>query len=172
VAEPLIPEKAKFFTGILYKDSADLSSVEEQLNHNFGPSDLRSGPILFDNTEYYREIGEPLYKVLLSFERLVDRGEIAAIKLLTNSLEDIHSTEGQRRVNIDPGYMTLANVFLASCKDFYHRVYLQKGVYLENEYHYSGKQFRFWPWTYPDYKKTEYLEFFYEMRRIYYRQVR
>ena len=57
-----IPEKAKLFTGILYRDSADLSSVEEKLNQNFGPSDLRSSPILFDNTEYYREIGEPLYK--------------------------------------------------------------------------------------------------------------
>jgi hypothetical protein len=51
-------------------------------------------------------------------------------------------------------------------------VYLGKGVYLENEYKYVEKRFQSWEWTYPDYKKQEYLSFFYNIRRIYHNQLR
>jgi hypothetical protein len=113
-----------------------------------------------------------LKKVFYSFKKLIRREEIVAIKLYTNKLETRLSPKGLRSINIDPGYLTLSNVFLATCKEYFHRTYLSRGVFLENEYHYIAKKFQPWDWTYPDYRKPEYLYFFHEIRRIYYIQIR
>jgi hypothetical protein len=172
MAQPLIPSPSKLFIGILWSIEEDLDSIMNILKEKFGPADIIPGAIDFSHTEYYREMGPGLKKILLSFERLIARDDLPEIKLFTNNLEAGLSAEGHHRVNIDPGYMTLSNVFLASCKDFYHRVYAGKGVYVENEYRYTAGRYEFWPWTYPDYKKTEYLDFFYAVRKIYHRQIR
>lgn len=172
MAEATNPEPAKLFIGILYSDGNDLAKMKEQLTKHYGPLDHEAGPFPFDNTAYYREIGESLQKYFLSFEKLIKREDMAAIKNFTNTLEDENLSEGIRRVNIDPGYLTLSNVFLASCKDFYHRVYIGKGIYLENEYRFTGGSYTFWPWTYPDYKQETYLDFFYHVRKLYHRQLK
>jgi hypothetical protein len=172
MAEPHLPSPAKLFTGILYSHTEDLTAARNSLEEEFGSCDLATGPVDFSHTEYYHEMGPALRKVLLSFEGLIRREDLPDIKLFTNGLEAGLSAGGARRVNIDPGYMTLSNVFLASCKDFYHRVYAGKGVYVENEYRYTEGRYEFWPWTYPDYKKSEYLDFFYAVRKIYHRQIR
>ena len=172
MAEPSIPEKAKLFVGIISGDEKLIYHVQERLKKKFGDIDGYTSPIVFTHTTYYQKIGAVLYKVFYSFDKLVKREDIVKIKLYTNSLEKKFSPKGQRRVNIDPGYLTLSNVYLASCKDYFHRTYLSKGVYLENEYRYFDRQYRPWEWTYPDYKKKEYLDFFHNTRNTYYRQIR
>ena len=117
-------------------------------------------------------MGPGLKKIILSFTKLINREDVVKIKLHTNKIESLISGKGPRIINIDPGYLTLSNVFLASCKEFYHRIYLGKGIYLENEYRYTSKQFHFWEWTYPDYKKQEYLDFFYAVRKRYHEQIK
>lgn len=171
MAEPMIPRKAKLFTGIIYNSEEILQAAEKSLTKKFGEIDYRSLHIPFTHTRYYDNIGGPLYRVFFSFRKLIPREKIADIKLFTNKLEKKVSGKEKRRINIDPGYLTLSNVFLASCKDYFHRVYIGKGVYLENEYRYVGKEYRFWEWTYPDYKKYEYLDFFYSIRNIYRKQL-
>jgi len=51
-------------------------------------------------------------------------------------------------------------------------VYVGKGVYVENEYRYVAKHYQPWEWTYPDYRKKEYLQFFETLRSIYYEQIK
>jgi len=167
MAEPMFPPGAKLFIGILYSSDEDLAAVKKKLKNKYGEIDFQTDPIPFENTDYYKGIGTDLKKLFFSFDKHIKRENISGIKIYSNSLEKKFSTDEGRRVNIDPGYMTLSNVFLASCKDYYHRVYIGHGVYLENEYRYTAKEFHFWPWTYPDYQKEEYLDFFYKLRKIY-----
>lgn len=174
MAEPSAPAKVKLFIGIIYGTEEILYKAEDILIKKYGLIDFKTMRIPFVNTDYYQNIGTNLSRVFLSFEKLINREKIVKIKLITNKIESKLSQpqKEKRKINIDPGYMTLSNVFLASCKDYFHRVYLGKGIYLENEYKYVEKRFQSWEWTYPDYKKQEYLSFFYNIRRIYYNQLR
>ncbi len=171
MAEPIIPVKAKLFIGILTNSDELLFMAEKKLLKKFGIIDFKTTKFPFSHTEYYSSMGKNLYKVLLSFKKTIKRAKIVNIKLYTNRLEKKLSNKEKRKINIDPGYLTLSNVYLASCKEFFHRVYLNRGVYLENEFRYVAKQYQPWEWTYPDYKKPEYLEFFHTVRGIYYKQI-
>ncbi len=172
MAQPVLPERAKLFIGILTGQTELLDASCRVLEKKYGEIDFVTTKIPFTHTDYYVTMGGGLFKLFLSFRRLVRREDIVDIKLYANKLETKLSGKGRRRINIDPGYMTLSNVFLASCKDFFHRTYLRKGVYLENEFRYVAKKFEPWEWTYPDYRKPEYLNFFYNIRRIYRNQLK
>jgi hypothetical protein len=170
MSDPIIPPKAKLFIGIIFSSAEVLAAVEKILFKKFGEIDYRTKNIPFKHTKYYSDMVSAQFKVLLSFRKLIRREDIVEIKLYTNKLEKQFSENKIRKVNIDPGYLTLSNVYLATCKEFFHRAYLRKGVYLENEYRYVAKHYQPWDWTYPDYQKSDYLFFFHEVRRMYHNQ--
>ncbi|HOT43288.1 MAG TPA: DUF4416 family protein [Spirochaetota bacterium] len=172
MSEPVIPARAKLFIGVLFSSEVILDAVEKALVKKFGEMDFRTKNIPFVHTKYYSDMGSAQLKVLFSFRRLIRREDIVEIKLFTNRLEKRFAENKTRKVNIDPGYLTLSNVYLATCKDFFHRTYLRKGVFLENEYRYVARRYQPWEWTYPDYQKPEYLYFFHEVRRMYHNQLR
>lgn len=172
MADPIIPPRAKLFMGVLSGTDALQEQAEEALLKRFGEIDFKTVKIPFSHTDYYSSLGSRIFRVFVSFKKLVRREDIVDIKLFTNRLEKKISGKGKRIVNIDPGYLTLSNVYLATCKEFFHRSYLARGVYLENEYRYVARRFQPWDWTYPDYRTPEYLDFFYNLRRIYSRQIK
>ena len=172
MATASFPLKAKLFIGFLFEDENIFKAATEILRKSFGNIDTTSNRIPFIHTKYYSEIGNNLFRVFISFEELINRDEISSIKILTNDIELKYSQNKIRKINIDPGYMTLSNVFLASCKDFYHRAYIGNGVFIENEYHYTNGKFEFWEWTYPDYQQTEYVNYFMNIRNIYKQQLK
>ena len=94
------------------------------------------------------------------------------IKRQTNELEWTLAREERRRVNVDPGYVSLGKVVLASTKDHAHRLYLGQGIYGEVTLTYQHGHFRPWPWTYPDYASDRYCTLFDEIRRHYRAQLR
>lgn len=172
MSRPLLPPKVKLFIGFI-GESDELQLIsEEKLIKKYGIIDFRTIKIPFTHTKYYKNIGSSLFKIFISFKILINREDIVKIKLYTNKLEDKFSGNKRRKINIDPGYLTLSNVYLASCKDYFHRIYIGKGVYLENEYRYVNKSYQPWDWTYPDYKNDEYLNFFYNIRHIYHNQLK
>ncbi|MDA3899325.1 MAG: DUF4416 family protein [Spirochaetes bacterium] len=163
-----MPKPALLFAGVLTESEDLAKSAMIEMNKTFGPVDTISEPIPFLLSSYYEEIGEKLFKLFFSFTNLIERNRITDIKLFTNKLETkLSLPDNTRKINIDPGYLTLSNVCLASCKEYYHRVYLDKGVHLENEYYYTGGKFVFFDWTYPDYRKPEYLNYFMMLREKY-----
>ncbi len=172
MAIPEIPPKAKLFTGMIANSNEIAEKAEIALIKRYGEIDFKTMKIPFNHTDYYNNIGINLFRIFMSFEKLIRREDIVDIKLYTNRLEEKVSGKDKRRINIDPGYLTLSNVYLASCKEYFHRTYLSKGIYLENEYKYMGKEYQPWEWTYPDYRKQDYLNFFYNIRGIYHRQLR
>ena len=65
-----------------------------------------------------------------------------------------------RPLNLDPGYLTSAKLVLASTKDHAHRIYLSRGIYAEVTLHYQDRGWQHHEWTFPDYRRADYQEFF------------
>ena len=113
-----------------------------------------------------------MQRQIVSFQRLVVPSDLASIKRQTNELEWSLAREDERRVNIDPGYVSLGKLVLASTKDHAHRLYLGQGIYGEVTLTYQRGRFRPWPWTYPDYADERYCALFDEIRNRYKVQLR
>jgi hypothetical protein len=71
----------------------------------------------------------------------------------------------KRRVNLDPGLLSLYNLVLASTKSFAHRIYLRDGIYAEVTLLYQAGKFSPLAWTYPDYQTDVCQEFLLRCRK-------
>jgi hypothetical protein len=163
----------KLISGFIFKDIQAFDRAKLRLVKRFGKIDFESPIIPFNLTDYYQlEFGENLLRVFLSFNKLILPEQIAEIKNLTNNLERKLSSKGRRLVNIDPGYLDLAKLVLASTKDYVHRIYLDKGIYAETTLFYQGKSFQSWQWSYPDFRASEQINIFNKIREIYAEQIK
>ncbi|MFN4132318.1 MAG: DUF4416 family protein, partial [Caldimicrobium sp.] len=79
---------------------------------------------------------------------------------------------GKRRVNLDPGYLSLSKVVLSTFKDYSHRLYLGRSVYGEVTLIFREGSFQPLPWTYPDYKNEKVIEVFNKARSFYKERIR
>ena len=169
---PKRPDKVKLIMGLLFADPEKYYTVKNRLAKLFGKIDFESEGLNFNHTSYYNEeMGPGIQRIFLSFERLLAIKNICTVKIITNRIEREHSKIGKRSINIDPGYLDLAKFVLFSTKDYTHRIYLDKGIYAEITLFYKNNSFNSWPWTYPDYKSTEYIHIFESIRQIYKRQI-
>ena len=159
----------KLIVGLISNEADLFKEVELSLSKKFGPVDYKSDLFKFNHTGYYkRELGENLLRVFLSFHKLINPGTSYKIKLFTNRLEAVFQRPSRaRRINIDPGYISLGKLILFTTKNYSHRIYLKNGIYAEVTLHYKNGAFMPWEWTYPDYKTRLYLEFFNKVRDIY-----
>src|SRR5262245_39719568 len=92
----------------------------------WGPMALTSPAFEFNETDYYQAtMGDGLKKQFFAFERLIDPARLVDYKLQANAWEAEYTAIGkheeQRPLNLDPGYITLAKLVLASTKDHAHR---------------------------------------------------
>jgi hypothetical protein len=146
------PKKAKLFCGIIYSNSKIKQKSFEMLEKKLGKISLISDVMLFDFSNYYfQEMGNNLKRFWIAFKILISTANLAEIKVFTNSIEDNFTVNNRRGINIDPGYITPANVILATTKDYSHRIYLAKGIYGEVTTIYKKSGYIKLPWSYPDY---------------------
>lgn len=145
-----------------------------ELVERHGPVDYETPPLPFNHTAYYdEELGVPecgaLSRRLLGFARPVPLDGLVDVKLATNADERAQARPGgQRRVNLDPGLLTLERLILASGKNFTHRVYLGRGIWADLTLIYNKKTG--WvalPWTFPDYATEEMKRRLTELRALY-----
>jgi len=163
MSEPQTPLPAKLFVSIILRNEKkqgekDLfANVRDLLAREFGPHDYQSPLLQFRHTPYYKsEMGDSLQRRFVAFQQLVDRDRLVDIKLITNRVEkQFLDQKGGRRVNIDPGLLSLENLVLATGKNFTHRIYLQKGIFAEVTLIFQKGKFVTLPWTYPDYASEE-----------------
>jgi hypothetical protein len=142
---------------------------------DFGPLALESQTLSFDETDYYAPT---------MGARLVDPGQLAEIKRLTNGWESEYANVGRnatpsdtdaarRPLNLDPGYLDLAKLVLASTKDHAHRIYLGQGIHAEVTLQYRQKAgWQPQPWTFPDYRRADYHAFFDRCREYLHRRIK
>ena len=165
------PEPVMMFCGAIVAPGVDRDALWEELEREFGLIETASDYIPFDSTDYYRdEMGEKLEKVFFAFEDLVPPDRLPDIKLRTNEIELRHAADTapvRRAVNLDPGYIELAKMVLATTKNNYHRIYLRDGMYAEVTLKFTNNSFRPFDWTYPDYRTDAYIDFFNNLRSIY-----
>lgn len=159
---------AKLIAGLLSADETLLSKAKKISEKYFGTIDLESPIIPFNFTDYYdEELGKGILRQYISFQKLIKPEYISKIKRLTIRLERKFMAEGKRRVNIDPGFISLDKLVLATTKDATYRIYLGKGIYAQSALFFQNKSFCPWSWTYPDYRTDMAIEFFNNVRNIY-----
>jgi hypothetical protein len=167
------PKRVKLFCGIISSDEEIKQRSFAMLEEKFGKIDLISDVVQFDFSDYYNpEMGNNLKRFWISFERLISSYCLAEIKVFTNSLEDDFAVNNKRQINIDPGYITLANVILATTKDYSHRIYLDKGIYGEVTTIYKKNVYLKLPWSYPDYLSNTAVVFLLKARADLMKQLR
>ena len=179
---------AKLIIGFIFREEPAFDKAKSVLKKRFGTIDFERRALPFTHTDYYeKEFGGGLKRKFISFRKLICPCNLTKIKLITNKLEhklsmvrlrspltlsEVEGSRGKfRLINIDPGYLDLAKLILASTKDYKHRVYLNQGIYAEVTLFYENKSFRPWQWTYPDYRTDEYIEIFNRIRDIYAQQL-
>lgn len=174
MAVPRKPEDALFFVGILAAGKSELALAADRLEQEFGRAATGSLIWPFDNTEYYRdELGDAPVRAFLAWDGLFPSDQIGRRKIITNQLEielaAVMENAGEkgglsRPINLDPGYITLAKVVLASAKNYAHRIHLHDSIYAEITLQYKQGRFHTLPWTFPDYASGRYDGFFHGLR--------
>ncbi len=167
------PKPVKLIVSAFAPGEDLLAEARQAVAAEWGAIDFESELLPFDHTAYYAaEFGSGLVRRIWAFARLIDPGTLAAIKVRSNELEQRWAVDGRRRVNLDPGYVALSKMVLATTKNYDHRIYLGRGIYAEVTLHYRHGAFHPWPWTYPDYASEQYRSLFATIRRLYLDQLR
>lgn len=165
---PRPPTPAKLIVGFFLRNRNLAGELVRDLEERLGAVDMVSPWFDFDFTTYYaKEMGTPLSRRMIVFKPLVEQLQLAAIKGMTNRLEDKYRQQGGRRVNIDPGYLLPERFVLATGKNFTHRIYVGDGIYADLTLIYRKGAFRTLPWTYPDYADRELIDFLSLVRKKY-----
>jgi hypothetical protein len=164
---PSLPESAVLFTGLLYQKAANLDSARDILKRPFGDIFLETPPLPWDWSDYYaEELSSAIVRVFLFFKNPFSQERIPEIKLITNGVEDQLSAGRRRNINIDPGYLTLSKVVLASTKNYAHRIYMGRGIYAETTLVFRGGRYQPHLFTYRDYASETYREIFARAREF------
>jgi len=170
MGRPRAARPVKLFCGLLGGDVDLLRRARYLLVKRFGPIDLESALLDFDQTEYYaEEMGGDLKRRFVSFERLISPDRLAEFKHETNALEhgiadDCVALDIARPVNLDPGYVHTSKLVLASTKDAAHRIHIGSNMYAEITLQFTHGAWRTLGWTYPDYRLASYHEYFDKVR--------
>lgn len=131
-------------------------SLRSELEALFGRIGMVTEPFPFDFTDYYeKELGKTPERFFLYFQKPILPDELGRVKLMTNELELAYSDNGLRKIDLDPGYITEANVVLATTKARAHRVAIGNQLYAEVTLIYHRKGWETFPWTYPDYRSEK-----------------
>ncbi|HZZ27307.1 MAG TPA: DUF4416 family protein [Pirellulales bacterium] len=146
-----------------------LAWARETAEAHWGPMALASPAFEFTETEYYTTtMGAGLKKQFFAFEQLIDPARLVDFKLQSNQWEAQYAALEKhaelRPLNLDPGYITLAKLVLASTKDHSHRIYLGRGIFAEITLSFRSGGWQPSEWTYPDYRRADFQRFFDDCR--------
>jgi hypothetical protein len=155
--------------GLLAGSPSLLDEAGRALGETVAAVAAASEPERWTVSHYYDgEIGPNIWRQYLVLEGLMPPEQLAALKLTTNGLEQRWvSSAGRRPVNIDPGYLDLNRLVLASTKDAGHRLYLGRGIYAEVTLRYIDGGFVALGHTYADYAMPATRAFFNRARAEY-----
>ncbi len=163
------PAPVKLIIGILAANEHCMACAVEAIAQTFGAIDLISDAWAFTQTHYYdQETGPSILRGFVAMDQPIHPGRLAQIKHQTNDIEKTLaqslSEHAIRPVNLDPGIIEPSKLVLASTKNFSHRIYIGQNMFAEITLIFDKGQWRFTPYTYPDYQTPHYLAFFSQVR--------
>jgi uncharacterized protein DUF4416 len=168
-----IPRLVKPVVAVMASSAGLIGEALSALESELGVIDFLGEIYHFDHSRYYQaEMGDELYKRFASFDRLRWPDFLARLKRRTAACEHLHRTsDGGRRINVDPGYWSDAKLVLASTKNYSHRIWIGRRVFAEVTLRVDRGRLAPLDWTYPDYKTVHAIEFFGMVRKRYLQQL-
>jgi hypothetical protein len=156
---------------------AALAWARDRAASAWGPVDMESPAFEFNETHYYdATMGPGLRKLFFTFAAPFDPERLVDVKLQTNQWEEDYAKKAGRAeprpLNLDPGYLTLGKLVLGTTKDFAHRVYLGRGIYAEVTLYYKHGRWQHHEYTFADYRRADYQQFFSQCREALHRRQR
>lgn len=147
----------KLIAAVLYQSEKALEKAYGIMAETFSTIDFKGDCLPFVESDYYGpEMGSDLLRGIISFERLVNPGSLASLKLQARALEDrLRNAEG-RTVNIDIGYLDMFKVVLASFKARSNKIYLSDGVWADWIMYFESGEYQTFLWSFPDFKSGIY----------------
>ncbi|MBN1196121.1 MAG: DUF4416 family protein [Candidatus Aminicenantes bacterium] len=163
----------KPFCGMIFSQSFYRDQALKRMEAELSPSDHESESVPFHYTDYYAaEMGSSLFRCFVAFTDLMDPQFLPRFKHITLELEQQFSEKGKRKINLDPGYLSLSSMVIATAKNHCHRIPLSAGVYAHLEYVVRNGRLQPLEWTYPDFRSPEYMAFFNTLRMDLKKQLR
>lgn len=173
MSTPKEADHVKLIASLFSREKSLIDEVIPMLGGMFSQVDWISPELRFDRTRYYeKEMGWPLHRRFVSFRELIPPEALVDVKIKTNGLEDQYEADEKRRINIDPGYIALERLVLATGKNYTHRIYLSKGIYGDLTLIFKKGGFCPLEWTYPDYADKDVVDYFNQLRERYKKQLR
>ncbi len=163
-------EKEKLIVGVIYHEKKILDEAMKILIDKFGETDGMCEEFSFSEefSNYYdEEIGGEGLRRIYSFKNTVDPEMQAEIKEFTNSVEERFSVDGNRKINLDPGFINHGRLMLATTKAAGFRIPLKRGIYTELTLFYARGAWHKFPWSYRDYQSERVQDFLTETRKKY-----
>jgi hypothetical protein len=162
-------EPVKLFAAILYENRTMLENALLQLVRKWGETDFISDPQLFNVTDYYeKEMGRALNRVLVSFRTIGDASQLDTWKRESISIEnEFKDDKGNRRVNVDTGYIDFDKIVLASTKRSAYKIYLKDGIWADMVLHYEKGTYTPFLWSFADFKDGRYIKDCLHIRELY-----
>lgn len=161
-------DPVKLYISLLYRDEPVRTDAKELMVRRWGVVDFESDPLPFDPPEKLKEeMGVPLFRTFISFQRLVDPGEISLIKMGCIGLEERLRHQGKRRVNLDPGYLDSHKALIATTHGGPAKIYHSAGIYLDMVLLFPKGKCQALPWSFPEFKAQNYDDTFLSLHGLY-----
>jgi hypothetical protein len=153
------PEPVKLIALVLWREEAALAEAVRRLCGLWGEVDFEGPDRPFDETRYYEEeMGAGLRRRIVSFAELIPSESLVERKLDAARVEDALRGPAGRRVNIDPGYLDVHKVVLASFKPGAPKLHLGRGVHADMVCRYAKGKFHTFEWSFGDFRRGAYDE--------------
>ena len=163
-------EPEKLIIGVIYSDKTVFDEAIELLKKEFGDFDSMCEEFSFSDdfsTYYDEELGGKGIRRIYSFEKLVDPARQAEIKEFTNELEKRFSIDGNRKINLDPGFINHGRLMLPTTKATGFRIPLERGIHTELTLFWAKGGWHKFPWSYRDYQSERVQSFLTVVRKKY-----
>lgn len=157
MGKSIYPSQSKAIVFLLTSDEALAEKVIAPFEKILGPVEVKSAWHPFEHSPYYeKELGPNLKRCLVGFKKIFKPEKLAELKKLSKQLEHRTSHVAHRTINIDPGYVDLFKVVLASGKSGGQKVALSKDVFAYTLLRFEKGVWHPFEWTYPDFKAIIY----------------
>ena len=155
----------KLLAGFLFSSNTLFESALQHFAKKAGIVQRRSPCYLFDETNYYTlEMSATLYRQFVSFSGIIALDDVVRWKKWACVVEDLMRVNGDRQVNIDPGYLDLHKIVLLSAKSGGQKIYLGHQVWADMVLFKDKGGYQRFAWTFPDLRTHKYDPWFLQAR--------